>query len=92
MSGSEHARPVWLTEDDGIALGYILRGSPGNADLAKWAESMLARRDAAPEDAWSEIAQEFKSHRCKDGNCFAETVMMRLGAIPAGNPSSPFGF
>lgn len=47
MSG---VRPIWLTEDDHIALRYILKGSAGDADLRDWAMSMCDRWHAAPAD------------------------------------------
>lgn len=48
MSG---VRPVWLDEDDAVALRYIVNGSGGGADLIPWALGMLGRWDAAPADA-----------------------------------------
>lgn len=48
--------------------------------------------DKAPTDYWDQIAAEFAKHRCKDPDCFTETVLMRLRVLSFGNPNSPFGF
>jgi hypothetical protein len=37
--------------------------------------------DTATTDPWGAIADERRVHRCSDANCFAESVLMRLGAL-----------
>lgn len=81
MSDEDEFRMVNLSRKhlDEILASY-------GPDIADARARLEAAWDKAPEDAWAEIADEFRRHRCKDGNCFAESVLMRLGAItfPAG--------
>ena len=71
-------RCVWLTRDQRDLLAH----APRVVD-----QSIVAAWDAAPADPWAEIADEFQRHRCKDGNCFAEAVLLRLGWEAAREPA-----
>lgn len=101
MSGD--VRCVWLTREQRDVLEWAKNHLQAHAaDLPEHrvlhgqfllgmsyaARDALTAWDAAPEDAWQEIADERRKHRCSDPNCFAESVLTRLGALSL--PPSPF--
>lgn len=64
-------------------------------DSSVWDDAcapLVEKYDRSPTDYWDQIAEEYQRHRCKDPDCFTESVLMRLGVISFGNPLSPYGF
>ena len=74
MSGSEHARPVWLTEDD---LEWDGR-EDDETNLWRIYQTVCAKRAAAPADP-AEAVREAVSTALRTGKSSTAAVLRALG-------------